>query len=218
MNTNRTILILSIALLIFTASAVRAVTHQVSVANFAFTPAQLMISEGDTVRWVWSSGSHTVTSGQPCTADGLFDVAISSGSPLFEHVFDHGVGDFAYFCRPHCSMGMTGTVSVAHSTAVGEDGGALATELPRLTAWPGPFSPDGRLHLELPHATLVRVSVLDLSGRRLAVLADAWMGEGSHEFPWDGRADDGTEVSTGVYFVRVDTPATGSRTRLLMIR
>src|SRR5256885_6640251 len=37
-----------------------------------FVPDTVNISVGDTVRWTWAEGGHSVTSGDPCTADGQF--------------------------------------------------------------------------------------------------------------------------------------------------
>ena len=44
----------------------------VGVDGFTFTPPTANISVGDTVRWTWFSNGHSVTSGDPCTADGQF--------------------------------------------------------------------------------------------------------------------------------------------------
>src|SRR5881392_3030219 len=46
---------------------------QVKVSNFAYTPANVTIHAGDTVDWVWTGGTHTVTSGADCTKDSKFD-------------------------------------------------------------------------------------------------------------------------------------------------
>ena len=37
--------------------------------DFAFHPDTVNISVGDTVRWTWAGGGHSVTSGPPCLAD-----------------------------------------------------------------------------------------------------------------------------------------------------
>ena len=86
-------------------------THQVNQTGFSFVPAGLTIQAGDVVQWNWSSGFHTVTSGLPCTPDGLFDAPLDPGHPQFSRLFDTP-GTYPYFCRPHCLMGMTGTIIV----------------------------------------------------------------------------------------------------------
>src|SRR4051794_11722428 len=34
-----------------------------------FSPANVTIAVGDTVRWTWGSSFHSVTSGEPCSSD-----------------------------------------------------------------------------------------------------------------------------------------------------
>ena len=73
-----------IAGLVCTAPAFGA-THDVIVRNFEFDPPDITVVQGDLVRWTWESGSHTVTSGVPCTADEVFfDDPMTVADPDFE--------------------------------------------------------------------------------------------------------------------------------------
>ena len=95
------------------ASSAYAYTHVVTQSGNTFTPATIDVAPGDTVRWVWTSGVHTVTSGASCAYDGLyFDAPLSSSNPSFEFVIPDGVAEIPYFCRPHCAFGMTGLIRV----------------------------------------------------------------------------------------------------------
>jgi len=85
-----------------------------------FSPNPVNISVGDTVRWTWGSSGHSVTSGNPCTADGQFcspdDTNCSAGvlsnmGTVYQHTFTQA-GTYSYFCASHCVFGMTGTVNV----------------------------------------------------------------------------------------------------------
>lgn len=85
-----------------------------------FVPNTVNISAGDTVRWTWVTGFHSVTSGQPCTADNQYcspnDMNCSAGtlsgpSTVYQHLFAQP-GTYSYFCAAHCSFGMTGVVNV----------------------------------------------------------------------------------------------------------
>lgn len=88
------------------------VTHMVTVSNFAFSPAQLVINKGDTVMWMVTSGFHSIVSGVGGSSpvpDGKF----TSGSPPmtnYSHTFNT-VGTFPYYCGVHFSS-MLGTVIV----------------------------------------------------------------------------------------------------------
>jgi len=85
--------------------------HIVQIIGISFSPQEITIPEGDTVRWVNNSGLyHTTTSGTSCTPNGTWDMAIPNGTQV-TRVFS-AVGTFDYFCMPHCGAGMTGKVIV----------------------------------------------------------------------------------------------------------
>ena len=51
-----------VAALIISGLQASAVKHVIHVGSFYFTPGNLNVNVGDTVRWVWDNGSHTTTS------------------------------------------------------------------------------------------------------------------------------------------------------------
>jgi plastocyanin len=85
-----------------------------------FQQSSVMIHVGDTVMWTWDTSGHTVTSGSACTSDGKFcspsntscaTSPTSTTGMTYSHTFT-SAGTFPYFCKPHCSLNMTGTVTV----------------------------------------------------------------------------------------------------------
>jgi plastocyanin len=100
-----------------------ATIHNIQVApngNIVFDPPTLTICAGDSVKWTWGSTGHSVTSGTSCTADNQFcspnNTSCSTGTTSNAgDIYNHGFptkGTFPYFCSPHCSSGMTGTIIV----------------------------------------------------------------------------------------------------------
>jgi plastocyanin len=83
----------------------------VKVTANQFTPAQVKIKVGESVRWTWGGGTHNVVSGSNCTDDGKFTSGAPMGGGTFDHKFETA-GTFPYFCSPHCTMGMVGEVIV----------------------------------------------------------------------------------------------------------
>jgi len=88
-------------------------THAVEVGNFYYNPEKLTIKLGDTVKWTFAAGTHTVTSGNNCTKDGAFDTGTKDSPFTFSRTFD-AAGTVNYFCdyRTHCAMGQVGTITV----------------------------------------------------------------------------------------------------------
>ncbi|MBC8426840.1 hypothetical protein H8E07_22225 [bacterium] len=107
------ILILAILL----ATSAFAATHTVNQVGITFVPDDLTVTAGDTVEWIWSSGTHTVTSGTDLADPNIgvfFDDPLTSFSTTVTFLFD-STGDYPYFCRPHVGLGMTGIVRVTPS-------------------------------------------------------------------------------------------------------
>jgi plastocyanin len=104
--------------------AIAAQTIDVDVSSVdgdkSFGPSVVAINVGDSVRWTFQDGGHNVVSGSNCIADNKFcnfSDANCNFNPngaigtTYTHVFNTP-GTFNYFCRPHCSDGMTGVVIV----------------------------------------------------------------------------------------------------------
>jgi plastocyanin len=88
-------------------------TVTVHAGSYYYKPASVTIKVGDTVQWIWDGGTHSVTSGASCTADGKFDSGNHSAPYTYKRTFTEA-GTFNYFCKymSHCSNGQKGTVVV----------------------------------------------------------------------------------------------------------
>lgn len=114
------------------------VTVNVGQGGLNFNPSSVSILTGDTVRWVWATSVHSVTSGTSCTANNTFcspnNVNCSAGATsnsgaVYQRVFPVA-GSFPYFCAPHCLAGMTGVVNVLAAPGTVPDGATVpGTEL-----------------------------------------------------------------------------------------
>lgn len=114
------LLLLALGFVFLAPADASAATVTVEVRDFSFSPDSVSVQVGDTVRWVWISGSHTVTSGvnlgDPDLGD-LFDAAMTSGNQVFEFTVTQA-GRIDYLCVPHFGAGMTGVVMVSDDTPV----------------------------------------------------------------------------------------------------
>lgn len=106
---------LTFAFLAVLPSAVRAETHNVTVSSYQFDPPLLTIAPGDTVVWTNVEGFHDVVAG-----DGSFAGPFGAGW-TYSRTFGE-TGTFDYYCSPHLSFGMAGTIIVQSN---GEQRGML---------------------------------------------------------------------------------------------
>lgn len=78
-------------------------------SNLSFSPSQLTITRGTTVRWVNDAAMyHTIT---PDGHSQWVEATLSSPSAIFEHTFNTA-GTYNYYCDPHRSNNMTGRIVV----------------------------------------------------------------------------------------------------------
>jgi SdrD B-like protein len=89
--------------------------------------------------------------------------------------------------------------------------GAPAISLVRIT--PDPVRGVARFRVGLPQRSALRLTVHDLQGRRLAVLASGAWDAGWHEVRWDAP-----EAPPGLYFVRLSVPGRTFVQRLVRAR
>jgi glucose/arabinose dehydrogenase len=85
-----------------------------------------------------------------------------------------------------------------------------------LTAHPNPFASRIELSFRLERAARVRLAVYDLTGRRLAVLADGHRGSGTQRIVWDGEIAGGRRAAPGLYVARLE--AGGHRESIRLVR
>jgi plastocyanin len=126
--------LLAVGLLSILGSASAQTLHTVQQVSFSFSPANISIDAGDTVRWIWNSNDHTVTEGPgPIPVGGeAFNELLAASAPVVTVKFDGKflfenprVGDvYPYYCIPHFAFNMVGTISVNNPWS--NDGFALA--------------------------------------------------------------------------------------------
>ena len=82
---------------------------------------------------------------------------------------------------------------------------------------PNPSDGPTRIEFTVPRPARVRLSVLDVHGSELAVLADGARRPGRYQASWNGRSEHG-DVSPGLYFVRYQAPGRTVVERLAIVR
>ncbi|CAN5549075.1 hypothetical protein BH23CHL10_BH23CHL10_00970 [soil metagenome] len=144
-----TLVALVVAVLPMTLAATtpaRAATHAVEIADFAFAPATLTITVGDTVTWTNQDAvAHTATS-----TTGVFDSGDLEQGESYAVTFT-APGTYDYLCTPHPSM--TGRVVVV---------AAAATPVPSTPA-PASATPAPTSGAPLPDVAMEREAGINLA-------------------------------------------------------
>jgi hypothetical protein len=70
---------------------------------------------------------------------------------------------------------------------------------------PNPMANGGVVKFALPASSHVSLKVYNVQGKLVSTLADQWMDAGAHKREWDGTNTQGGRVSSGIYFVKLET-------------
>ncbi len=90
---------------------------------------------------------------------------------------------------------------------------------PRLEApWPNPFNPQVQLSFSLDRSRNTRISVHDVSGRLLKILVEGDLAAGAHSLFWNGRDEEGRDLASGIYFVRMASGDLLQTRKLVLLR
>ncbi len=97
-------------------------------------------------------------------------------------------------------------------TGVGDENG-LPGEFALDQNYPNPFNPTTTIRYGLPMQAAVSLKIYDVLGREVMTLLEETQGAGVQLVVWNGRNNLGAQVSSGMYFYRLEArPADGSRT------
>jgi len=119
--------------------------------------------------------------------------------------------------RADLSFDAVYTLEITTETVgVGEESPPAATRLE--TAAPNPFAATTSLAFSLAAAGDVRLEIFDVTGARVATLADGPMPAGRHRLSWDGAGPGGRKLPAGMYLVRMTAPGHASTRRVVKMK
>ena len=96
-------------------------------------------------------------------------------------------------------------------------GSGRTPALALLPCVPNPMRDATQLEFTLPRAMAARLSVFDLAGREVAMLADGAFAPGRHPVIWDGRTEKG-RAAAGLYYVQLSADGRRLARRLIVLR
>jgi hypothetical protein len=82
-----------------------------------------------------------------------------------------------------------------------------------LAAYPNPFNPNTMLSFDVPHSGRLTISIYDLTGRLVRMLADRVYPEGNFRINFDGSA-----LPSGIYFARLQGKSFSKTQKLVLLK
>ncbi len=89
------------------------------------------------------------------------------------------------------------------STTNIQDSKGLPSKLCLMQNYPNPFNLTTTVSYQLPKSNDVNLTIYNIMGQKVKTLVKEKQSAGLYKVRWDGRKEEGMEVSTGVYFYRL---------------
>ncbi len=137
----------------------------------------------------------------------LFEQVAKVTEPIYQEVLDIP-GNYQYQIRVQYQEGYS-----RMSETLAFDWGGVSSDDPSVNPvisgllgnYPNPFNPTTTIRFSLADPSESRLTVYNLRGQRVCLLADEMMSAGEHHKVWDGRDQTGRMVSSGIYLIRLQT-------------
>ena len=87
-----------------------------------------------------------------------------------------------------------------------------------LTSYPNPFNAVTTIAYNLPESGHINLSLYDIRGRLVNTLVSETKAAGNYSVRWDGVDRNGSQVVSGMYFVRMTSADNAKTTKLLLLK
>jgi hypothetical protein len=142
-------------------------------------------------------------SGNPADSCRVGDDAYYTYDPLLGEslAYVYGVGTYAFglrFIQPRNDD------DICAASEAGIDDVARPTKLMMMVK-PNPMMDGGTVRFSLPESDRVSLKIYNVQGELVKTLVDRSVEAGSHKIDWNATNNRGNRITSGIYFVRLDT-------------
>jgi hypothetical protein len=79
--------------------------------------------------------------------------------------------------------------------------------------YPNPFNPATTISYSLPKRAVINLNIYDVTGRRIATLADGLHSPGTYQVTFDG-----SNLSSGIYFVQLQGSMYAATIKMILLK
>jgi hypothetical protein len=87
-----------------------------------------------------------------------------------------------------------------------------------LSVHPNPFNPRTTITFSIDHPQSVELCIFDMTGKRIAELANREFETGFHSMEWQGKDLQGRAVASGTYLLRMSTDEWVTSEKMMLVR
>jgi hypothetical protein len=87
-----------------------------------------------------------------------------------------------------------------------------------LSNYPNPFNPETTINFSLNEAGPVELAIYNIKGQKIKTLVNETLPAQNYNIVWNGRDDNNQQVSSGVYFYRMNTSTYTSTRKMILMK
>ena len=87
-----------------------------------------------------------------------------------------------------------------------------------LSNYPNPFNPSTTISFSINEESTIELSIYNIKGQFVKQLVSDQLSVGEHSVVWDGKADNGKSVSSGIYFYKLKTSNYEKTKRMVLLK
>ncbi|MFX0139378.1 MAG: FlgD immunoglobulin-like domain containing protein, partial [Candidatus Hodarchaeota archaeon] len=84
--------------------------------------------------------------------------------------------------------------------------------------FPNPFNSQTQIRFSLPSPSKVKLMVINLLGQNTKTLYSAELNAGIHTLYWDGKNNEGVDISSGIYLINLEAGKWNKIIKALLLR
>jgi hypothetical protein len=167
------------------------------------------------LRGKWENGDFEILNGEPIIETTFTDLSVPDNDVYWYYVTAVFAGDYgqAESFASNCDSG-----SIEDLTGIGDEPAAVPGQFFISQNYPNPFNPATTISYGLPHDAEVRIEIYNVLGQKVRTLANDHQTAGYRTVIWDGNDDSGNQVSTGIYFYRLEAGDFHASRKMLLIK
>ena len=167
------------------------------------------------LRGKWESGDFEMLNEEPITETTFTDLSVPDNDVYWYYitaVYSGDYGEAESFASNHDSGTMEDLTGTDDERLIVPENFFISQN------YPNPFNPVTTISYGLPAGADVRIEIYNILGQNVRTLVDERQAAGYRSVIWDGNDDSGNQVSTGVYFYRIEADDYQASKKMLLIK
>jgi hypothetical protein len=140
------------------------------------------------------------------------------GASIHMEGFDYDIQHGDTFTYHPAQAGIYNGQIIVHNYFTGNEDETSLPTLTGLKVFPNPFNLRASVSYNLNRKGPVQIDVYNVKGQHVRSLQQGLLVKGNHQMVWDGKDDQGSRTSSGVYLMRIKTDYSSKTIKVMQIK